>query len=98
METQDCHKKGASHKKQLDQLKRIAGQVRGVGSMIEEDRYCVDILTQLKAIRSSLESVEKRILKQHIDHCVLNAVNSNDEKQAKEMVAEIQSLLDKVKL
>ena len=74
------HKEGASHSKQLKQLKRIEGQVRGVHSMIEEKRYCIDLLTQLKAIRSSIKSVERSIFEQHLDHCVNNAVSSKDKK------------------
>ena len=53
-----------------DRLKRIEGQVRGIARMIEEDRYCIDILTQIRAVRAALRSVEDEVLKDHVEHCV----------------------------
>ena len=63
-------KKGASHLDQLKRLNRIEGQVRGVAKMIEEQRYCTDILTQLRAIKSAVASTEVKVIEQHMKHCL----------------------------
>lgn len=75
----------ASHQAQLQRLRRIEGQVRGIVGMVEEDRYCVDILTQLRAVHAALRKVEEQILRQHVDHCVVGAVKSGrkDDQRAK---------------
>lgn len=86
-------KEGASHSKQIHRLKRIEGQVRGLQEMIEDKRYCVDILTQIKAVRSALRSVEDQIVEAHLNHCVHNAVESKDKAQSTEMIEEIKALL-----
>ncbi|CAD2072070.1 metal-sensing transcriptional repressor [Phocicoccus pinnipedialis] len=62
----------------LNRLKRIEGQVRGIQKMIEEDRYCVDILVQISAIESALHNVGLGITEQHLKHCVSDAVKSGD--------------------
>ncbi len=90
-------KKGTSHQAQVKQLKRIAGQVRGVTEMIEAERYCVDILTQLKAIRASIHAVERKIVDSHLDHCVQTAISSKDSQESLEMVEEIRGLLRSMK-
>ena len=81
----------ASHGKQLDRLRRIEGQVKGLIRMIDDGRYCVDILTQIRAIRAALKKVEGAILQEHVDHCVVAAFKggNRDEEQAKidELVA-----------
>ncbi|MFM7030847.1 MAG: metal-sensitive transcriptional regulator [Micrococcales bacterium] len=61
------------------QLRRIEGQVRGVLKMVEEDKYCIDVLTQISAITSSLESVALALLDDHLNHCVKGAVESGGE-------------------
>ena len=68
-------KKYPSHKKTLDALKRIEGQVRGIQRMVEEKRYCVDILTQLSAVGNAVASVQDNILNRHLDTCVVCAVH-----------------------
>ncbi len=85
--------KGADHKKQLGRINRIEGQVRGIKNMIEEEKYCVDILTQIKAIRSALKSLELEILENHAHHCLMGAMSSGSEKQAKIKVDEILELI-----
>jgi DNA-binding FrmR family transcriptional regulator len=65
-----------SHADQLARLRRVEGQVRGVIGMIEEGRYCVDILTQLRAVYAALRKVEERILRSHIEQCVVDAARS----------------------
>lgn len=62
----------------LSALKRIEGQVRGVAKMVEEDRYCMDIVTQIAAARAALSRVEADLLRNHIGHCVQRAMKSGD--------------------
>ena len=67
------------HKEQLSNLKRIEGQVRGVQGMIEEGKYCVDILNQIKALKNSLITVEARILKTHLRECIKESLEGDDQ-------------------
>ena len=67
-----------SHKNQINNLKRIEGQLRGVQRMIEEGDYCIDILTQIKAIKNSIVSVEGKILKIHLRQCVRDSLKGDD--------------------
>ena len=66
----------------LKRLKRIEGQVRGIERMLEEDRYCIDVLTQIAAVNTALESLAFRILDDHVNHCVAGALASGDPTQA----------------
>ncbi len=66
----------------LTRLNRIAGQVRGISSMIEQDRYCVDILTQISAIQSALDAVSMQLLQDHTHGCVQGAIKSGNGKHA----------------
>ena len=70
-------------------LHRIEGQVRGIERMVEEDRYCIDILTQIGAVRTALESLGLEILRSHVDHCVRGAVASGDETAAQAKTTEL---------
>ena len=83
------------HKDCLTRLSRIEGQVRGVSKMIEEERYCIDILTQLRAIRAALGKVESEVLKDHADHCIADAVKSGSEKEQREKFSELIDLFDR---
>ncbi|GAB5482598.1 MAG: metal-sensitive transcriptional regulator [Parasphingorhabdus sp.] len=87
----------ATHKDKLNRLKRIEGQVRGIASMVEEDRYCMDILTQMQAVKSALSKVEDQILKDHAACCVAEAISSGDETEQKEKFDELVELFGKVK-
>ena len=75
-------------------LARIEGQVRGVARMVDEERYCIDILTQLSAIDSALEAVALKILEEHVTHCVTRALASGDVEEARiktdELLAAVQ--------
>ena len=72
-----------SDKKALVQrLHRIEGQVRGLERMVEEERYCIDVLTQISAVTTALDSVAFKILDDHVQHCVAGALASGDERQA----------------
>ena len=80
----------APHKDQLlKRLARIEGQVRGIARMIEDDRYCIDILTQLGAVDTALEAVALKVLEDHVEHCVAGALGSGDAEQANEKAAEL---------
>jgi CsoR family transcriptional regulator, copper-sensing transcriptional repressor len=74
-------------------LHRIEGQVRGLERMVEEDRYCIDILTQIAAVTTALESLSFRILDDHVNHCVSGALTSGDPDEA---AAKSRELLDAV--
>lgn len=73
----------ACHRDQLARMKRIYGQVAGIMRMIEEERYCVDILVQLRAVRAALKRVEGNILSGHMQHCVVQALGESREARAK---------------
>jgi DNA-binding FrmR family transcriptional regulator len=79
----------------LNRLNRIEGQVRGVARMIEEDRYCIDILTQLQAVRAALAKVETELLKDHLGHCIEGAIVSGDKEEQRRKAAEIIHLLER---
>jgi DNA-binding FrmR family transcriptional regulator len=66
----------------VHRLHRIEGQVRGIEKMVEEDRYCIDVLTQISAVTTALESVAFRILDDHVNHCVAGALASGDPAEA----------------
>jgi DNA-binding FrmR family transcriptional regulator len=73
----------------IKRLHRIEGQVRGIERMVEDDRYCVDILTQIGAVSTALESLAFRILDDHVNHCVADAIASGDEADAAEKTQEL---------
>ncbi|MCA1572223.1 MAG: metal-sensitive transcriptional regulator [Chloroflexi bacterium] len=77
----------------LRRLKRIEGQVRGIQRMVEEERYCVDILTQIDAITAALARVQDQILDAHLSHCVPDALEGEDLKTRRAKVDEIVALL-----
>ncbi len=83
----------ARHDKQLNRLRRIHGQVGGVIKMIEEGRYCVDILTQTHAVKAALRRVEESILAKHIEHCVAAALASRNAGDREAKLAEIQDVM-----
>ncbi len=83
----------ARHAGQLQRLRRIEGQVRGLARMVEEERYCVDILTQLRAARAALRRVEEAVLRDHVEHCVAQALRSGDRGAQKEKVDELLDVL-----
>jgi DNA-binding FrmR family transcriptional regulator len=84
-----------SRKKLTTRLKRIAGQVAGIQRMVEEDRYCVDILTQIAAVRSALDSVGVELLTEHVSSCVIGHGTESEHECAKPMTQE--QLVDEVK-
>jgi DNA-binding FrmR family transcriptional regulator len=73
----------------LKRLARIEGQVRGIARMVEDDRYCIDILTQLGAVGTALEAVALKVLEDHVAHCVAGALASGDPEEANEKSREL---------
>ncbi|MEH6675716.1 metal-sensitive transcriptional regulator [Phenylobacterium sp.] len=82
-----------SKSKLANRLSRIEGQVRGVSRMVEEDRYCIDILTQVQAVRAALARVETELLKDHLDHCIEGAIVSGDAEEQRRKASELIELL-----
>lgn len=78
-------------------LRRIEGQVRGVARMIEDERYCVDILNQIEAIRAGLGRVAGMVLKSHSEHCVREAIESGDAAEQKQKFDELVDLFERYK-
>jgi CsoR family transcriptional regulator, copper-sensing transcriptional repressor len=74
-------------------LSRIEGQVRGVARMIADDRYCIDVINQIEAVRAALKRVEDAILRDHIEHCVEHAITSGDAEDQRRKVAELVQVL-----
>ena len=70
-------------------LKRIEGQVRGVQRMIDEDRYCIDVVTQIEAVRAALARVESDLLRQHLQHCVHKAMTSRESTEQQRVIEEL---------
>ncbi len=75
-----------------NRLKRIEGQLRGVARMIEEERYCADVLVQISAIQESLRSVSQLLLRNHLEHCATAAIGSNDASRRNAMYDELSDL------
>src|SRR5437868_5548307 len=81
-------------KRNLMRLRRIEGQVRGIQKMVEDDRYCADIMTQISSVNEALRSVGKELMKNHLKHCAATAIRSSDE-EAAVMYDEIVDLMYK---
>jgi DNA-binding FrmR family transcriptional regulator len=79
----------------LNRLNRIEGQVRGVARMVDEDRYCIDVLTQLQAVRAALARVETEMLKDHLGHCIEAAITGGDATEQREKASELIQLLER---
>jgi DNA-binding FrmR family transcriptional regulator len=70
-------------------LGRIEGQVRGLSKMVDDDRYCIDIVTQISAVRAALRRVEEEVLRDHVAHCVEHAITSGNKADQREKIAEL---------
>ena len=81
----------------LNRLKRVEGQVRGIAKMVEDDRYCIDILNQMQAVKAALAKVESGILKDHAACCVAQAIKSGDVEDQRRKFTELVDLFEKVK-
>jgi DNA-binding FrmR family transcriptional regulator len=80
----------------LKRLSRIEGQVRGLARMVEEDRYCIEIITQIAAVRAALRSVEEAVLKDHVAHCVEHAIASGDSDEQRRKITELMQVLGRI--
>jgi DNA-binding FrmR family transcriptional regulator len=79
----------------LKRLNRIEGQVRGLTRMVEEDRYCIDIVTQISAVRAALRRAEEEILRDHVAHCVEHAIAAGDKTDQRRKVAELMDVISR---
>ena len=97
MDKECCHKtkerSPEEHRKLVNRLSRIEGQIRGIKRMVEEDAYCVDILSQAAAANAALNSFNKELLSEHIKTCVTNDIKAGKEETVDELVATIQKLM-----
>ena len=89
------HRDGAAKERLLARLKRIEGQVRGLQRMVEEERYCADVLTQVAAVQASLRGAAEALLQGHLRHCVTGALRSGDPVEAEAMYRELTDLFKK---
>jgi DNA-binding FrmR family transcriptional regulator len=84
-----------TRKKARARLARIEGQVRGLARMIDDDRYCIDVITQAQAVRAALARVEHLVLQDHVEHCVTGAVASGDKKERDRKIEELLGVIDR---
>jgi DNA-binding FrmR family transcriptional regulator len=87
----------AVKKTSLARLSRLEGQVRGIARMIEEDRYCIDVITQVQAIKAALNRVEEEILKDHVAHCVEHAIQSGDAGEQRAKINELMAVMSRAR-
>jgi CsoR family transcriptional regulator, copper-sensing transcriptional repressor len=76
-------------------LGRIEGQVRGLSKMVDEDRYCIDIVTQISAVRAALRRVEEEVLRDHVAHCVERAITSGNKTDQREKITELMEVISR---
>jgi DNA-binding FrmR family transcriptional regulator len=79
----------------LRRLSRVEGQVRGLAGMVDDDRYCIDVVTQISAARAALRRVEEEILRDHVAHCVEHAVSSGDKADQRRKIAELMDVVSR---
>jgi len=82
-----------SKRKILSRLSRIEGQVRGLAKMVDADRYCIDVVDQIRAVTAGLKKAESELLKDHIEHCVETAIRSGDQTAQRDKVRELVDTL-----
>lgn len=87
--------KSTTHEAQLGFLKKIEGQIRGIEKMIEEKRYCVDIITQIHSVIGALYRVENQVFKKHVDSCVVNALRGKSRAEKERKIEEIIELISR---
>ena len=74
-------------------LSRIEGQVRGIARMVDEDRYCIDVVTQISAVRAALRRLEEEVLKDHVTHCVEHAIASGNKADQRRKIEELMAVV-----
>lgn len=82
-----------SHEEQLQRLRRIEGQIGGIHKMIEDHRYCIDIVSQIRAVTGALKQIQMGVLETHVHHCVRESMESKNQTQLEEKVLEIVKVL-----
>ncbi|MBK8838577.1 MAG: metal-sensitive transcriptional regulator [Hyphomonadaceae bacterium] len=82
----------AVSQKVLKNLNRVEGQVRGIAQMVEADRYCIEVVTQIEAARAALARIESDLLRQHLGHCVHRAMNSKNASEQEKVIEELVSV------
>lgn len=87
------HRSEAEYKDLVHRLNRLEGQIRGIRSMVEEERYCVDILTQVSAVKSALDGFNRVLLNSHIRGCVVEDIREGDEEVVDELCGIVQKLM-----
>lgn len=90
-----CDKKIPSHEKELTRLKKIAGQVGGIEKMIVDERYCIDILQQLSAVKAAVTALQANILETHIASCVKDVFQFGEQKEVDEKIEELKKVFGK---
>jgi len=80
----------------LKRLSRIEGQVRGLARMVEDDRYCIDVVTQISAVQAALRRAEEEVLRDHVAHCVEHAIVSGDQQDQRQKIAELMDVIGRV--
>jgi DNA-binding FrmR family transcriptional regulator len=80
----------------VKRLSRIEGQVRGLTRMVEQDRYCIDVITQVSAVRAALKRVEEEVLRDHVAHCVEHAISAGDRDEQRRKISELLHTLGKM--
>lgn len=88
---------GEKFSKEIARMRRIEGQARGIAKMMEEDRYCIDILNQMTAMEAALRSAKSKVLSIHAGHCIEEAVQSGDARDQREKFNELIDLFGKVR-
>ena len=83
------------HHSQSGRLRKIEGQVRGVQKMVEDGRYCIDILTQIRAVQRALRKVEEQVLAEHLQSCVTDAIRSGTEQEQQRKLREVMDVFGK---
>ena len=78
-------------------LNRIEGQVRGLAKMVDEDRYCIDVITQIAAVRAALDRVEDEVLRDHVAHCVQHAIDGGDKADQRKKIAELMDVVSRAR-
>ena len=86
-----------THEENLARLARIEGQVRGLQRMIDEGKYCIDIITQVQAVRAALQAVSEKILHKHMEHCVVDAFRGQSRKEANIKMDEVFDILKRMR-
>ncbi|MBE6750706.1 MAG: metal-sensing transcriptional repressor [Ruminococcaceae bacterium] len=87
------HREEKEYKALINRLNRIEGQIRGIKNMIGRDAYCTDILIQVKAVQSALDSFNKKLLTEHINTCVVNNIKSGNDEIIDELIDTLQKLM-----